>query len=354
MHMADALVSPAVAAVMLSVSGGAVAYSAAQLRTEPDEPVVPLMGVLGAFLFAAQMINFSIPGTGSSGHLGGGLLAAILLGPYAALLVVTSVLVVQALFFADGGLLALGCNIFNLAVVPAFLVYPLVYLRLLGKNPGATRLGTVVIFSAMVSLQLGALGVVLETVLSGVTAIPFQAFVLVMQPIHLAIGVVEGIATAAIIVFFLKARPDQSQVLLPTNGRPLRATIVAMMLVALLVGGVLSRYASTSPDGLEWSLSRAAGGTELSATPGRIHALLAAWQEQTALFPDYLFKPSDDQQGQAVGTGAATKADRSDRAMISVAGVAGGVLTLVFVVLCGVLVKWYAVRRTDTHHSSCR
>jgi len=89
MHMADALVSPAVGGVMWAVSAGAVAYSSARLRTDTDERRVPLMGVMGAFLFAAQMINFSIPGTGSSGHLGGGLLLAILLGPHAALLAIT-------------------------------------------------------------------------------------------------------------------------------------------------------------------------------------------------------------------------------------------------------------------------
>src|SRR5512137_2856977 len=127
MHMADALLSPAVGGAMWAVSGGTLAFCARKVRSELDESKVPLMGVLGAFLFAAQMINFTIPATGSSGHLGGGLLLTILLGPYAAFLVVASVLVVQALFFADGGLLALGCNIFNLGFLPAFVAYPLCY-----------------------------------------------------------------------------------------------------------------------------------------------------------------------------------------------------------------------------------
>src|SRR5512143_3473726 len=107
MHMVDALLSPAVGGAMGAVTAATVAYCSRQVRREADDRRVPLMGVLGAFLFAAQMINFSIPGTGSSGHLGGGLLLAILLGPHAAFLVMTSVLIVQALFFADGGLLAL-------------------------------------------------------------------------------------------------------------------------------------------------------------------------------------------------------------------------------------------------------
>ena len=99
MHMADALLSPVVGGTMWAVSAGAIACCSAKLRKELDDRNVPLMGVLGAFIFAAQMINFTIPVTGSSGHLGGGLLLAILLGPHAAFLTIASVLVVQALFF---------------------------------------------------------------------------------------------------------------------------------------------------------------------------------------------------------------------------------------------------------------
>ena len=119
---------------MWLAAGAAMAWPAQQLQLQPDDRRVPLMGMLGAFVFAAQMVNFSIPGTGSSGHLGGGLLLAILLGPHAALVVIASVLTVQALFFADGGLLALGANLFNLGVLPCFVVYPLVYRPLAGRR----------------------------------------------------------------------------------------------------------------------------------------------------------------------------------------------------------------------------
>jgi cobalt/nickel transport system permease protein len=127
MHMADALISPAVGGTVWVATAAAVTYSARKVREENDPAKIPLMGVLGAFVFAAQMLNFTIPGTGSSGHLGGGLILAILVGPEAALLVIASVLTVQALFFADGGLLALGCNIFNLGVFPCFVAYPFVF-----------------------------------------------------------------------------------------------------------------------------------------------------------------------------------------------------------------------------------
>ena len=118
MHMSDALLSPAVGGTLWAAAAATIGYCSRQVRRRMDDYLVPLMGVLGAFVFAAQMINFTIPGTGSSGHLGGGLLLAVLLGPHAAFLVIASVLTVQALFFADGGLLALGSNIINLGFFP--------------------------------------------------------------------------------------------------------------------------------------------------------------------------------------------------------------------------------------------
>src|SRR5512138_2303782 len=201
MHMADALVSPAVGGAMWAAAGAGIAVSARKVMTGMDERKVPLMGVLGAFIFAAQMINFTIPGTGSSGHLGGGMILAALLGPWAAFLVMASVLTVQALFFADGGLLALGCNIFNLGFLPAFLAYPLVYRPIAGTAPTAGRIGAASVASAVVALQLGALSVVVETVASGVSDLPFGPFAALMLPIHLAIAVVEGLVTAAVVVF---------------------------------------------------------------------------------------------------------------------------------------------------------
>jgi cobalt/nickel transport system permease protein len=112
---------------MWVATAGVAAYSIKKIKDDMDERKIPLMGVMGAFVFAAQMINFAIPATGSSGHLGGGLMLAILLGPYAGFLTMASILTIQALFFADGGLLALGCNIFNLGFFTCFVAYPLIY-----------------------------------------------------------------------------------------------------------------------------------------------------------------------------------------------------------------------------------
>ncbi|MDE5963686.1 MAG: energy-coupling factor ABC transporter permease, partial [Alistipes sp.] len=129
MHMSDALVSPEVAATAGAASLLLLGTAVRKLRRQrhEDERLVPLMGVTGAFVFAAQMINFTIPGTGSSGHLIGGILLAALLGPWAALLTLASVLILQCLLFADGGLLALGCNLFNMAVLSCLVAYPLIF-----------------------------------------------------------------------------------------------------------------------------------------------------------------------------------------------------------------------------------
>ena len=136
MHMADALISPAAAGTMYACSGAACAYAVRKVRLETDPKKVPVMGVMGAFVFAAQMINFTIPGTGSSGHLCGGMLLTALLGPYASFLTMIGVLLIQCLLFADGGLLALGANIWNMAFYGCFLGYFLVWRPFMKKGAG--------------------------------------------------------------------------------------------------------------------------------------------------------------------------------------------------------------------------
>src|SRR5512137_427995 len=257
MHMADALLSPAVGGGIWVATAATLAYSAKRVTQVIDDRKVPLMGVLGAFIFAAQMITFAIPGTGSSGHLGGGMILAILLGPYAAFLVTASVLTVQALFFADGGLLALGCNIFNLGVFPCFVAYPLLYKPIVGDRPTQGRLTVACLVSAVAGLQLGALGVVLETVFSGISELPFSSFVLLMQPIHLGIGIVEGLVTAAVVGFVWRAQPtilEKAAAHQPLAGVPVKKVLAGLAVVALVTGAALSWFASANPDGLEWSM----------------------------------------------------------------------------------------------------
>jgi cobalamin biosynthesis protein CbiM len=208
MHMADALVSPAVGGSMWVVSGGLLAWCARKVRLDTRDNLVPLMGVLGAFVFTAQMINFAIPGTGSSGHLGGGLILAALLGPHAAFLTLASILTVQAFFFGDGGLLALGCNMFNMGFYATFIAYPFIYRAIVKDGYLSGRAIGAAVLASSAGLLLGAFSVVLETRASGISALPFGAFTLLMLPVHLAIGIVEGVITAAVVAFVARARPE--------------------------------------------------------------------------------------------------------------------------------------------------
>lgn len=342
MHMADALISPAVGGAMWAVAAGTIAYCSHKVRDEFEEHKVPLMGVLGAFIFAAQMINFTIPATGSSGHLGGGLLLTILLGPPAAFLVMASVLVIQALFFADGGLLALGCNIVNLGFIPAFIVYPFMYRRLLRKQPDRGRLTVAIMISALAGLQLGPFGVVLESWFSGISALPFATFVLLMQPIHLAIGIVEGFVTVAVVSFVHQARPEILNAALaaqPLGHSPLRAIVVTFLGAALLTAGVVSWSASQNPDGLEWAMARVTGKEELKGPEQGVHAALASLQERTAFLPDYTFRKHAGAATPGPQPEGEQKKEGGERLGTSTAGLIGTVLTLALVFGCGLVLR---------------
>jgi cobalt/nickel transport system permease protein len=337
MHMADALLSPAVGGIMWTTTACTIAYCARKVQQDLDDRKIPLMGVLGAFIFAAQMINFTIPATGSSGHLGGGMILAILLGPYAAFLTVASVLTVQALFFADGGLLALGCNVFNLGVFPCFIAYPLIYKPIAGRRPTPLRIGIGASLAAIVGLQLGALGVVFETVASGVSELPLNAFLSVMLPIHLAIGLVEGLVTTAVVTFVWKARPEILE--LTAAARPLGRLSIGKVLAGLgiatvITGGALSWFASSSPDGLEWSMFRVSGSEELAAPEQGIHHTLASIQEKTSILPDYGFKTGE---AEVAGDGGESWPAVSGGTTAS--GLVGGGLTLALAAVLGLVFR---------------
>lgn len=255
--MSDALVSPAVAGAMGIVSASLLVVAARRVkRDNTTENLLPLMGVMGAFVFAAQMVNFAIPGTGSSGHLIGGLLLASLLGPWAGFVVLSSVVIVQCLLFGDGGLLALGCNIFNMAVCSCLLAYPLVFRPLAGQADVCSwvRLLIASIAASVVGLELGALAVVVQTWASGVTALPFARFALFMLPIHLPIAVGEGLATAALLSFLRSYRPELLRQSSTVNNRLAVRVLWVVLTVALLLTVGACFWASSLPDGLEWAM----------------------------------------------------------------------------------------------------
>jgi cobalt/nickel transport system permease protein len=339
MHMADAFLSPVVGTTLWAGTVAVGGYASKKLKAQIDDRMIPLMGVLGAFIFAAQMINFTIPGTGSSGHLGGGMILAILLGPHAAFLVMASVLTVQALFFADGGLLALGCNIWNLGFYPCFLVYPLIYKPLTGgsKNPGCILVASIA--SAVIAMQFGAFSVVMETLLSGKSELPLGAFVLLMQPIHLAVGIIEGFVTAGIINYVRGARPEILDSI--AASRPLGAGIspkkvmMTFAVLAVITGGALSWFASTHPDGLEWSVEKIYGRGELPEQEHGLAPVLKNLQEKTAFFPDYNFKPegNEPKKKEAVTVWPGIEAGTS------MAGITGAAIVLGMIVLIGMGIR---------------
>ncbi|KRQ87850.1 Fused nickel transport protein NikMN [Caloramator mitchellensis] len=337
MHMSDALISVTVGGTMLAATFGITAKSIKKIKDVSDESKVPLMGVMGAFVFAAQMINFTIPGTGSSGHLGGGLLLSILLGPYAGFVTMASILLIQAMFFGDGGLLAYGCNVFNLGFYTCFIAYPYVYKKLINKNYSKKNIIITSLVAAIVGLQLGAFSVVVETLLSGKTELPFSTFLMLMQPIHLAIGVVEGLVTAAVVIFIHEVEPGLIQIDVEKIEKKnnFKKVLVGLFLIAALIGGILSWYASEYPDGLEWSISKVTGQEELESK-GKIHELIGNLQEKTAILPDYSFKTqSENIENEKLGT--------------SFSGIVGSIFTVAFIVAIGYLTKIFRNKQKFKH-----
>lgn len=304
MHMADALVAPAAAATMYVASTAAAGYSIKKVKLENEPKKIPAMGVMGAFVFAAQMINFTIPGTGSSGHLCGGMLLSAMLGPWAGFLTMIGILLIQCLMFADGGLLALGCNIWNMAFYGCFVGGLLIWKPVMKRGMSRRKITAASIAACVLTLQMGAFSVTLETLVSGITELPFSVFVSVMQPIHLAIGLAEGVITAAVLCFVYEARPEMlwnagvDEV--EKEGRfSFRKTLVVLATAAAVIAGVVSLFASSLPDGLEWSMEKVAGTAELEAT-GSVYEMTEKIQGATAILPDYAFSSGDSAAGTTV------------------------------------------------------
>lgn len=314
MHMADALLAPTVAATMYVASGITVGVSVKNLKVDEQASKLPVMGVMAAFVFAGQMINYTIPGTGSSGHLCGGMMLSSLLGPYAGFLSMVVILAIQGLFFADGGLMALGANCWNMAFYGCFIGYFLIYRPIMKKKGGNVRLRLIVasILGCMLTLQMGAFSVCIETFASGISELPFGAFVGLMQPIHLAIGLVEGVITAAVLVFVYQTRPELLEVVGKEDSAKakmsVKSVVAILAVAAILIGGIGSQFASGNPDGLEWSLfGNADGGYSANmgldeedfGVSSSVADTAAGIQEKTAFLPDYAFSGDEDN---AMGT----------------------------------------------------
>jgi cobalt/nickel transport system permease protein len=251
MHIPDGFLSVPVSIVFWVLSIVGVGYALKRVKDDLGERQVPVMGVLAAAIFAGQMLNFSVTG-GTSGHLLGAALATIVLGPWAAVLVMTSVVGIQAVVFQDGGLLALGTNIFNMGIVGvavSYFTYKTVH-RLLQQvtkdKPWITPVSGFV--AGWLSIFIAALTCALELALSGSS--PANVAVPAMGGIHALIGIGEGLITAGALAFILAARRDLLQPAAAPVGDQ-RAVWVGGLVIAVLLS-IVSPLASAHPDGLEW------------------------------------------------------------------------------------------------------
>jgi len=205
MHIPDGFLSHGINAATFVISSGACVYGVKRVNRNFGEREVPLMGVTAAFIFAAQMINFPIAG-GTSGHFLGAVFSSVLLGPWASLLIMTIVLVVQCLGFADGGLTAIGSNIFNMGVIGALGGYGIfIFLyTLFQKNRKGFFVALTI--SSWFSIVMGASAAAIELAISGTS--PLRVALPAMAGIHAIIGIGEAIITTAAISLILKTRPD--------------------------------------------------------------------------------------------------------------------------------------------------
>ncbi|MFF8027331.1 energy-coupling factor ABC transporter permease [Streptomyces sp. NPDC007896] len=274
MHVPDGFINAPVSAVTAVVAAGAIAVSLRGARRELDEKTAPLAGLVAAFIFAVQMLNFPVA-AGTSGHLLGGALAAILVGPFTGVLCVSVVLLMQGILFADGGLTALGVNITDMAIVTTVVSYA-VFRGLVKVLPRKKRSITVAAFvSALLSVPGAAVAFTLIYALGGTTDVPITKVATAMIGVHVLIGIGEATITALTVGAVIAVRPDlvhgarglqqrlklrvggelvdaPAPAAVPVAARTSRRKVWAVGLVtSLLLAGFVSFYASASPDGLE-------------------------------------------------------------------------------------------------------
>lgn len=261
MHLGNSIICPVTGIPMIVAMGAAAVWAFKKARKDfTQDKILPTV-MLTALVFGLQMINFSIPTTASSGHIIGAVLLSAILGPYVAFLSMCLILIIQSLFFADGGILALGCNIFNMGFLACFVAYPIVYKAINNKFLAS-------VFASVAALQLGSIAVVIESALSG-SMTNISMFTSLMCSIHLAISVIEGIATGVVVAIAKKTNLS-------------KMFSYSMGGAALILSGIISNYASTKPDGLEWSLLNMSDSF-VAQTQGQIYAISEVLQTKTAI-----------------------------------------------------------------------
>lgn len=275
MHVPDGFLNAPTSLATAVFAAGTIAVALKKSRTELDERTAPLAGLTAAFIFAVQMLNFPV-GVGTSGHLMGGALAAVLVGPWTAILVMSVVLITQALLFADGGLTALGTNITLMGIVTVAVAWftVKVVLRILPKRPSSVVPASFV--GALVSVPAAAMVFVMLYLIGGEADLPVGALVATMLGWHTLIGIGEAIITSLTVGAVIATRPDlvyaarglQPKLVLKTadgevvgvaapttaasGRRPVGGLLLGGLAVTLFLAGVASFFASSNPDGLEY------------------------------------------------------------------------------------------------------
>jgi cobalt/nickel transport system permease protein len=271
MHIPDGFLSTVMALVFWLIGAVIIGYALRRVGQDMGERQVPLMGVLAAAIFAGQMLNFSVGG-GTSGHLLGAAIATILLGPWAATLVLTCVVSVQALIFQDGGLLALGANLFNMAIIGVAVSYTVYWTaqRLAGNKRWGVFVGGFI--AAWSSIFIASLSCAIQLALSGTS--PANVAIPTMGGIHALIGIGEGLITVGALAFLYATRRDLLHVGEPAPARGGLVWIFGLLIALVLA--VASPLASANPDGLEW----------VAEQKGFLEAAKAPLYQ---IIPDYVF-----------------------------------------------------------------
>ena len=285
LHIPDGYLSIVVDLLLWVTAIITVSYSLKRVGQDLGERQLPLMGVLAAAIFAGQMLNFTVAG-GTSGHLMGSAIATILVGPWAAILVMTSVVAVQALIFQDGGLLVLGANIFNMAVVGvavSFVAYHAIRKLAGGRNWGIFVGGFI---AGWLSIEIAALAVALELALSGTS--PANIAIPAMGSIHALIGIGEGLITVGALAFLYASRPD-----LVKQGEDRPGGVVAIWVVGIFIAiglASITPWASNHPDGLE-RVAEQYGFLETAQSPSY------------SILPEYIFPGISNEAAASVMAG---------------------------------------------------
>jgi len=294
MHMANELLSVPVAAGTLAIAGAGLGFVCKKAREIITADKLALMGIMGAFVFAAQMVNFQLPAMpGTSGHMVGAVLLAIILGPHAGAIVISAVVIIQCLIFQDGGLLALGCNIINMALLPSYLGYFLYKTATIGPFSSIrTYISTMI--ACVIAIETGAILVPLQAALSGVLVVPFSTFLITMLGVHFLVGFVEGLITVAVLAYLQQVRPDivvdalQGKIRLSK-----KAALVTLTIFAIITAAGISLLACGMPDGLEWSYAERPDQPDFQPLISNDDPAIAAtddFQARYSPLPDYTIR----------------------------------------------------------------